>query len=125
MAAGTPRSARASSSTASLRSTELGDWFRHTGAAEDREALHQTILALIPDLAGAPIHTDTCAVTATVSGYPYVDLIADGRVCIAVGGNGSAAKSADEIGRLAADLLLTGAWQDDLPAAAFRAHFRA
>lgn len=103
---------------------ELGDWFRHPGAAEDREALHRTILALIPDLAGAPIHTDTCAVTATVSGYPYVDLIAEGRVCIAVGGNGSAAKSADEIGRLAADLLLAGAWRDDLPAEAFRARFR-
>lgn len=103
---------------------ELGDWFRHPGAAEDREALHRTILALIPDLAGAPIHTDTCAVTATVSGYPYIDLIEEGRICIAVGGNGSAAKSADEIGRLAAELLLAGAWHDDLPAEAFRAHFR-
>mgnify|MGYP002388118845 CR=1 FL=1 len=104
---------------------ELGDWFRSPGAAEDREALHRTILALIPELAGAPIHTDTCAVTATVSGRPYVDLIADGRIGIAVGGNGSAAKSADEIGRLAADLLLAGAWRDDLPAEAFRAQFRA
>ena len=103
---------------------ELGGWFRHSGAAEDRAALHETLLALIPDLAGAPIHTDTCAVTATASGYPYVDLLADGRVCVAVGGNGKAAKSADEIGRLAAELLLAGAWRDDLPAEAFRAHFR-
>jgi sarcosine oxidase len=103
---------------------ELGDWFRHSGAAADRAALHQTLVALIPDLAGAPIHTDTCAVTATVSGYPYVDLLANGRVCVAVGGNGKAAKSADEIGRLAAELTLHGDWRDDLPAEAFRAHFR-
>ena len=103
---------------------ELGGWFRHSGAAEDREALHQTLLALIPDLAGAPIHTDTCAVTATASGYPYVDLLADGRVCVAVGGNGKAAKSADEIGRLAAELVLHGEWRDGLPAEAFKVHFR-
>jgi hypothetical protein len=40
-----------------------------------------------------------------------------------VGGNGKAAKSSDEIGRLAANLVLAGGWQDDLPAEAFRAHF--
>lgn len=102
---------------------ELGDWFRGPGAAEDRAALHETLVSLIPDLAGARIHTDTCAVTATASGYPYIELIADGRLCIAVGGNGQAAKSSDEIGRLAADLLLAGEWRDDLPAGAFRARF--
>lgn len=102
---------------------QLGDWFRHPGADEDREALHETLLSLIPALAGAPIHTDTCVVTATTSGYPYVDLLAEGRLCVAVGGNGKAAKSSDEIGRLAAELLVAGEWRDDLPAAAFRAAF--
>ena len=102
---------------------ELGDWFRHDGADGDRGALHRSLLALIPDLAGAPIHTDTCVVTTTVGGHPYVDLIADGRVCLAVGGNGKAAKSSDEIGRLAAGLLLAGEWCDDLPAEACRARF--
>ena len=103
---------------------ELGEWFRHPGAPEDRAALHRTLVSLIPDVAGAPIHTDTCAVTATVSGHPYIDLIAEGRLCIAVGGNGKAAKSSDEIGRLAAELLLAGAWCDELPAEAFCARFR-
>lgn len=102
---------------------EMVDWFQSAGGAEDREALHQTVVSLIPDLDGAPIHTDTCAVTATVSGCPYVDLIADGRVGIAIGGNGKAAKSSDEIGRLGAELVLTGAWSGDLPAETFRARF--
>lgn len=102
---------------------ELVSWFQSPGADEDRDALQQTLVSLIPDLAGAPILTDTCAVTATLSGYPYVDLLADGRICTAVGGNGKAAKSSDEIGRLAANLVLRGTWQDDLPAEAFRAHF--
>lgn len=103
---------------------ELGDWFRHAGAAEDRVALRQTLVGLIPGLADAPVHTDSCAVTATVSGYPYLDLLAEGRVCVAVGGNGKAAKSSDEIGRLAAELLLAGSWCDQLPADAFRVHQR-
>lgn len=99
-------------------------WFQQPGAAEDREALRQTLLGLIPELAGAPIHTDTCAVTATVSGYPYVDLIEGARIGVAVGGNGQAAKSSDEIGRLAGALVLAGTWQDELPADAFRVHYR-
>ena len=102
---------------------ELGEWFRSDGTDSDRAALHRSLLALIPDVAGAPVHTDTCVVTMTVSGYPYVDLLAEGRICVAVGGNGKAAKSSDEIGRLAAGLLLAGEWCDDLPAEAFRAHF--
>lgn len=102
---------------------ELSAWFRGPGGDEDRDALHETLVLLIPVLEGVPTHTDTCAVTATAGGYPYVDLVADGRVCIAVGGNGKAAKSSDEIGRLAAELLQAGAWCDDLPADAFRARF--
>jgi glycine/D-amino acid oxidase-like deaminating enzyme len=102
---------------------ELGAWFRGPGDPVERDGLLRTLVSLIPDLDGAPIHTDTCAVTATTSGYPYVDLIAEGRLCIAVGGNGKAAKSSDEIGRLAANLLLANAWRDDLPAEAFRVRF--
>lgn len=103
---------------------QLVEWFQQPGADRDREALRETLVNLIPALAGAPIHTDTCAVTSTATGYPYLDLIEDGRIGIAVGGNGQAAKSADEIGRLAAELTLTGAWQDDLPADVFAARFR-
>jgi sarcosine oxidase len=96
-------------------------WFQSDGATEDRRALHATLLNLVPALRGAPIHTDTCVVTTTPSGYPYIDLIADGRICVAIGGNGAAAKSSDEIGRLAAELLLAGAWPDpDYPRDSFR-----
>lgn len=102
---------------------EFGVWFRGTPPAEDRETLAATLLSLLPDLYGAPIHTDTCVVTSTASGYPYVDLLPGGRIGVAVGGNGSAAKSSDEIGRLAADLLLTGEWRFDYPWDAFHVRF--
>jgi len=100
---------------------ELGDWFRSAGADKDRTLLTETLVSLIPDLAGASIHTDTCVVTATATGYPYVDEVVPGRLYVAVGGNGKAAKSSDEIGRLGSELALHGSWQDDLPADAFRA----
>jgi len=102
---------------------EFGEWFRSPGAAEDRGLLTQTVVSLIPDLEGAAIHTDTCVVTATAHGYPYLDLLDGGRICVAVGGNGKAAKSSDEIGRLAANLVLTGAWQDDVPATPFQVRY--
>jgi sarcosine oxidase len=101
----------------------LGDWFRSLGADLDRGMLARTLVSLVPDLAAASIHTDTCVVTATASGYPYVDRVAD-NLFVAVGGNGKAAKSSDEIGRLGAKLTLTGAWNDDLPGDLFRAHYQ-
>ncbi len=48
---------------------------------------------------------DTCAISVTPNQQPYID-----RVCpnlyVACGGNGWAAKSADELGRLAAELFM-------------------
>jgi hypothetical protein len=38
---------------------------------------------------------------------------------IAIGGNGYAAKSSDEIGRLAVELLMNGKWDIDLPQSLF------
>jgi sarcosine oxidase len=42
---------------------------------------------------------------------------------VLTGGNGSAAKSADEIGRMGAEMLRAGQWAYDLEAAHFRAQF--
>lgn len=92
---------------------EFVRWFQSDGATEeDAAALHATLINLVPALRDAPIHTDTCVVTTTPSGYPYIDLIAEGRIAVAIGGNGAAAKSSDEIGRLAAELLIRGTWPD-------------
>ena len=45
------------------------------------------------------------------------------RIGVLTGGNGSAAKSADEIGRMGAEMIRTGQWAYDLDAAHFRARF--
>ena len=103
---------------------EFVAWFQSDGTGEDREALLATLLNIVPDLRGAPVHTDTCVVTTTPTDNPYIDLIEDGRIGVALGGNGRAAKSSDEIGRIAADLLLAGAWtESEYPQEEFRLRF--
>jgi sarcosine oxidase len=71
------------------------------------------------------LHTDSCVTTFTPTGQLYVDKLEGGRIGVVVGGNGSAAKSADEIGRLGALMLQHQEWVYDLEAAHFRARFMA
>lgn len=52
------------------------------------------------------------------SNRPYIDKIHD-QMGIAIGGNGYAAKSSDEIGRLAVELLMNGKWDIELPRSLF------
>ena len=63
-------------------------------------------------------HLEACVVTSTPTERPYIDLLAPDFV-LTTGGNGYAAKSADEIGRLAAGMALGFKWdsvvrKDDL-----------
>lgn len=75
---------------------------------------------LSTDLSPLSVHYDNCVTTHTPCRRPYVDLVSPS-LGVALGGNGYAAKSADEIGRIAADLLVSGQWSDDLPRETFRA----
>ena len=100
--------------------SEMRDWFRSPGSAQDGVGLTKALRSMIPFLERAVTHTDSCAVTITATGLPYIDLLSDGVLGFAVGGNGKAAKSSDEIGRLAAEMLSHGAWRDDLPAERFQ-----
>lgn len=57
---------------------------------------------------------DGCLTSHTPNNEPYIDLIAPG-FGVALGGNGYAAKASDEIGRLAARLVLLGEWKSEIP----------
>jgi len=50
---------------------------------------------------------DNCAVVETPTNLPYIDTL-HSQLGVALGGNGYAAKSSDEIGRIAADMMLKG-----------------
>jgi sarcosine oxidase len=104
---------------------ELGTWFRSSG----REAAAQHLLAklhrIIPGLQPVVVRTESCVTTFTPSEQIYADKLAGGRIGVLTGGNGSAAKSADEIGRIGALMMQHEQWVYDLEAQQFRARFRA
>lgn len=62
---------------------------------------------VMPGLAPVSTHFSPCVTSFTRHGYPYVGFVGD-RIAVLTGGNGQAAKSSDEIGRLGATLLMNG-----------------
>ena len=93
----------------------LQAWYRHGGVGNDAALLRAALLDLLPELSDAEMRTDACAITATPSGYPIIDWVQPGRVAVACGGNGKAAKSADELGRLAALWISEDGSPDEFP----------
>ena len=85
----------------------LNGWFRTAGGAAAGAALLADLLKLMPDLRIERTITLPCAVTFTQTGYPYIARL-DETVTLLTGGNGAAAKSADELGRLGAVAALGG-----------------
>jgi len=97
---------------------DLIDWFRSEGDRSEAEALETSLRALLPTARIGATSTSPCVVNATPSGNPYIGWVEDG-IAVAIGGNGSAAKSSDEIGRLAAGLFSADGWTDSLDAELF------
>ena len=102
---------------ASLRGMEeIKAWFRGSGTPAERDRLWAKIRATIPRLRSVPderVTLGTCAVSKTPTELPYIDMV-DERIGVATGGNGLAAKSGDEIGRLGALTLLEVTWDSDI-----------
>lgn len=86
---------------------ELSAWFRGNGDPREIAALIRMIGVLLPGVEISNVWSKPCVVVVTPTGNPYVGWIADG-LAVALGGNGAAAKSSDEIGRLAATLFDLG-----------------
>jgi sarcosine oxidase len=102
---------------------ELQEWFRGAGDAETAEQLIGRLSAVVPGLRPITYRTVPCVTTHTPTGHPYADRLDGGRLGVLTGGNGSAAKSADELGRLGALLLRHDDWVYDLPRERFTARF--
>lgn len=94
-------------------------WFQGPGNPAEIEALQGVLRAIVPALDAAGWSAQPCMNSYTAHGRPYVDSLDDG-LFICTGGCGAAAKSSDAIGRLGAGLARHGAWDDPLPAEAFR-----
>lgn len=97
---------------------ELVEWFHGDGDPVEIEALQVSLGSLLPDVDVVSYSSSPCVITETPSGLPYLGFVDDG-LAVALAGNGSAAKSSDELGRLASLLFAEGGWSDPLDAGEF------
>lgn len=100
----------------------LGDWNRGNGHEDHHPVLKRALHEVFPSLEVLSTRFKPCLIADTASHYPYIDML-DERIGIVVGGNGKAAKSSDEIGRLAAGMIRAQSWPSSLPPAVFAAEF--
>ena len=90
---------------------DLHRWFASDGDPVEADALLTTSKALLPGADFRSWEAVPCVITRTASRHPYLGWI-DDNVAVAVGGNGSSAKSCDELGRLASTLFSEPGWDD-------------
>lgn len=83
------------------------DWFRSGASAEAAAHMGGLLEEVIPNFRPVSTHFAPCVTSFTRHGYPYVGFASD-RIAVLTGGNGQAAKSSDEIGRLGASLVMSG-----------------
>ncbi|MEM7126002.1 MAG: FAD-dependent oxidoreductase [Chloroflexota bacterium] len=82
---------------------ELRRWFHGDGSPVEAKALELELRRVIPGLRTISVQAKTCVVTLRAKeNMPLIESIVPGKVMIAAGGCGAAAKSSNEIGRLAA-----------------------
>ena len=99
---------------------ELLDWFHSDGRADIAQAMKTALHRMVPGLKAISYHSVPCLITHTAHGHPYIDALAPERLYVTTGGNGAAAKSSDEVGRLGAVLCATDEWDSDLDRGDFR-----
>ena len=88
-------------------SDEITNWFQKDGTENGLDYLVATLMGLMPGLRPVAISTAPCVTTLTAEGYPVITSQSD-RIIALTAGNGAAAKSSDEIGRLGAVLAMNG-----------------
>ncbi len=98
---------------------DIGRWFRAGGSDREADDLREALASLLPDRPATWSDHRPCVVTYTPGGLPYIGWVAEG-IAVAIGGCGAAAKSSDELGRLAAALVAGEPWPNpNVPAALF------
>lgn len=98
---------------------DIAAWVRTGGRAADIDESRELLTELLPGVEILSMRTRPCLVCATHNDRPYIDWADDRTVVLVEGERG--AMAADEIGRLAAELALSGQWRDSIPHEVFAA----
>lgn len=83
---------------------EITQWFQDGGSEIEAGALFDLMRMLLPDREVTPHSFKPCVTTSTPQESPHILRVSD-RAAVAFGGCGAAAKSSDELGRLAAAIV--------------------
>ncbi|XP_077989571.1 uncharacterized protein LOC144443862 [Glandiceps talaboti] len=102
---------------------EVTEWFKSNGNKLVPQILQNHLEKLVNGVNIVATHDGICITTMTPTNQLYCDMITP-TLGITTGGNGYAAKSADEIGRMAARMIIAASWDHDLPRDNFRVRFR-
>lgn len=86
----------------------LQDWFHSNGDKEKIPWLTEALKELLPSVTFNDFHSVPCVTTTSPSGGNYIDQFEDKRLYALFSGGGYCAKSADELGNIAAEFALTG-----------------
>mmetsp|Transcript_43600 Transcript_43600/g.79722 ORF Transcript_43600/g.79722 Transcript_43600/m.79722 type:complete len:473 (+) Transcript_43600:109-1527(+) len=84
---------------------EVVDWYQSNGSEDAMRTMENMLRSFVPNTDPMSILSNSCATLNTPTRQAYIGEIEDGWA-VATGGNGSAAKSSDELGRLAATCIL-------------------
>lgn len=98
---------------------EIDEWYRTDGGRLEADMLRVWVAEHVPVLAGRDAHAVGCVVTDVASGFPMIREVSP-NVVVATGCAGGAAKSCDEIGRIAAVLTMQGRWDSSLDQSLFQ-----
>jgi sarcosine oxidase len=88
--------------------SDVRAWFRGDANRAAADHMAGLLARAMPSFTPASLKWSPCVTAFTRHGYPYIGFASSDRVAVLTGGNGAAAKSSDEIGRLGALLLQDG-----------------
>ncbi|XP_070542982.1 monomeric sarcosine oxidase-like [Ptychodera flava] len=88
----------------------------------DRHVL-DLLLQLVKGIEVVSTRGDSCVSAHTPNGLLYCDMVTP-RLGVATAGNGAGVTGSDEIGKMAARMMISGSWDHDLPRESFKAKFR-
>jgi len=92
----------------------IDHWHRSDGDDMGFDTVQRWVAERVPVLAGAGRHSVGCVITESASAMPVIAQAGHPGVVVATGCSGAAAKSCDEIGRIAAVLAVHGEWDSSL-----------
>ncbi|MBY3210370.1 NAD(P)/FAD-dependent oxidoreductase [Rhizobium laguerreae] len=104
--------------------TEMRAWFKAEGRDTVRAHLKRIVAGLVPDMVPLSISAAACVVSHTEGGYPMIGYSSSPEIAVLTGCAGTSAKSSDEIGRLGAELLLSGGISEQGYSTDFTPQFR-